>query len=79
MCVIADDRAVLGFGGILGGEDTGSHARDEERADRVRLLRSSAHGRNGPQGRHRKATRAIASSAASIRRSSCPGSISRPP
>jgi phenylalanyl-tRNA synthetase beta chain len=24
MCVIADDRAVLGFGGILGGEDTGS-------------------------------------------------------
>ena len=23
MCVIADDRAVLGFGGILGGEDTG--------------------------------------------------------
>ena len=27
MCVIADDRAVLGFGGILGGEDTGcTHA-----------------------------------------------------
>ena len=26
MCVIADDRAVLGFGGILGGEDTGCHA-----------------------------------------------------
>ena len=24
MCVIADDRAVLGFGGILGGEDTGT-------------------------------------------------------
>ncbi|MEZ5854532.1 MAG: phenylalanine--tRNA ligase subunit beta [Hyphomicrobiaceae bacterium] len=24
MCVIADERAVLGFGGILGGEDTGS-------------------------------------------------------
>ncbi len=24
MCVIADDRAVLGFGGILGGADTGS-------------------------------------------------------
>jgi phenylalanyl-tRNA synthetase beta chain len=24
MCVIADDRAVLGFGGIMGGEDTGS-------------------------------------------------------
>ncbi len=24
MCVIADDRAVLGFGGILGGDDTGS-------------------------------------------------------
>src|SRR5204863_8173288 len=23
MCVIADDRAVLGFGGILRGEDTG--------------------------------------------------------
>ncbi|MBT9292456.1 phenylalanine--tRNA ligase subunit beta [Prosthecodimorpha staleyi] len=23
MCVIADDRAVLGFGGIMGGEDTG--------------------------------------------------------
>ena len=23
MCVIADDRAVLGFGGILGGEETG--------------------------------------------------------
>ena len=23
MCVIADDRAVLGLGGILGGEDTG--------------------------------------------------------
>jgi phenylalanyl-tRNA synthetase beta chain len=24
MCVIADDRAVLGFGGIMGGEETGS-------------------------------------------------------
>jgi phenylalanyl-tRNA synthetase beta chain len=26
MCVIADDRAVLGLGGIIGGEDTGSTA-----------------------------------------------------
>ena len=24
MCVIADDRAVLGLGGVIGGEDTGS-------------------------------------------------------
>ena len=23
MCVIADDRAVLGFGGVMGGEETG--------------------------------------------------------
>ena len=51
MCVIADDRAVLGFGGILGGEDTGSTPRHQERADRVRLLRSVAHGRHGAQGR----------------------------
>ena len=51
MCVIADDRAVLGFGGILGGEDTGVTDATHERADRVRLLRSAAHGRDGPQGR----------------------------
>ena len=54
MCVIADDRAVLGFGGILGGEDTGCTHDDQERADRVRLLRPAAHGRHGPQGRHRQ-------------------------
>ena len=52
MCVIADDRAVLGFGGILGGEDTGCTRRHQERPDRVRLLRSAAHRRHRPQGRH---------------------------
>ena len=30
------------------------HARDQERADRVRLFRSAAHGRHGPQDRHRQ-------------------------
>ena len=79
MCVIADDRAVLGFGGILGGEDTGCTHDDQEHADRVRLLRSAAHGRHRPQGRHQSAMRAIASSAASIRPSSCRASISPPP
>ena len=51
MCVIADDRAVLGFGGIMGGEDTGCTHETQQRADRVRLLRSAAHRRHRPQGR----------------------------
>ena len=79
MCVIADDRAVLGFGGIIGGEDTGCTHDDQERADRVRLFRPAAHGRHRPQDRHQSAMRATASSAASIRPSSCPASISPPP
>ncbi len=55
------------------------HGSHQERADRVRLLRSAAHRRHGPQGRHRLATRAIASSAASTRPSSCRASTSPPP
>ena len=69
-------RPRSGFGGIMGGEASGCTDATDERADRVRLLRSAAHGRDGPQDRPRDATRAIASSAASIRPSSCRASIS---
>jgi phenylalanyl-tRNA synthetase beta subunit len=65
MCVIADDHAVLGFGGILGGESTG--CTHETRNVLIECayfdpLRTAATGRR-PASR---ATRAIASSAASI-------------
>ena len=79
MCVIADDRAVLGFGGILGGEDTGcTHETKNVLIECAYFdpLRTAATGRKAGIVR---AMRAIASSAASIRPSSCRASTSPPP
>ena len=77
MCVIADDRAVLGFGGILGGEETG--CTHETRNVLIECayfdpLRTAATDAR-PACR---ATPATASSAASTRPTSCRGSTSLP-
>ena len=45
--------APLGLGGVMGGEASGSHRGDDERADRERLLRSAAHRRDRAQDRPR--------------------------
>ena len=73
MCVIADDTGPLGFGGIMGGEASGS----TETTKNVLIecayfdpLRTAATGRKAGSCRP---MRAIASSAASIRPPCCPG------
>ena len=51
-CVIADDRAVLGLGGVIGGEDTGVTDSHHQCLHRVGLFRPEAHGAHGAQARH---------------------------
>ncbi len=51
-CVIADDRAVLGLGGVIGGEDTGVTDSHHQCLHRVGLFRSRAHGAHGAQARY---------------------------
>ena len=51
MCVIADDRAVLGFGGILGGEETGCTEETTNVLIECAYFDPVAHGRHRPQGR----------------------------
>ena len=52
MCVIADDRAVLGLGGVIGGEDTGVTAATTNVFIEFGLFRSQAHGAHGTEARH---------------------------
>ena len=79
MCVIADDRAVLGFGGILGGEDTGcTHETKNVLIECAYFdpLRTAATGRKaGVAERRALPLRARRRS----RHSSCRASISPPP
>ena len=52
MCVIADDRAVLGLGGVIGGEDTGVTDATTNVFIEFGLFRSEAHGAHRPEARH---------------------------
>ena len=78
MCVIADDRAVLGFGGMLGGEDTGGTDATTNVLIECAYFDPLRTARTGRKARHCSPTRATASSAASIPISSCRGSILPP-
>ncbi len=51
-CVIADETRVLGFGGIMGGEETGSTEKTVNVFIEFRLFRSAPHGPDRPQIRH---------------------------
>ena len=53
MCVIADDRAVLGLGGVIGGEETGVTEATTNVFIEFGLFRSQAHGAHRAQARHR--------------------------
>ncbi len=53
MCVIADDRAVLGLGGVIGGEETGVTDATTNVFIEFGLFRSEAHGAHRAKARHR--------------------------
>ena len=78
MCVIADERAVLGFGGIMGGEETGTPPRPATSS--LSALTSTRCAPPPPAARSASpATRATASSAAWTPASFCRGSTSARP
>ncbi len=52
MCVIADESGVLGLGGVIGGEDTGSTEATTNVFIEFGIFRSEAHGANGSQAEH---------------------------
>ena len=79
MCVIADDRAVLGFGGILGGEDTGSTHDTKNVLIECAYFDPAAHGRHGAQGRRAERRALPLRARRRSRPSSCRASISPPP
>ena len=57
MCVIADDRAVLGLGGVIGGEETGVTDATTNVFIEFGLFRSEAHGAHRAEARHHRPTR----------------------
>ena len=52
MCVIADDSGVLGLGGVIGGEETGSTDATTNVFIEFGLFRSEAHGAHRAQAQH---------------------------
>ena len=76
MCVIADEKGVELLAGIMGGEATGCARDHHRRADRIGAVGRSSTSRRPAASSASIPTRAIASSAASIRISCCRASSS---
>ena len=77
MCVIADDRAVLGLGGVMGGADTGVDRAPPPTCSSSRPISIRSAPRAPDGGSTSSPTRGSGSSAASIPISSCRGSSLR--
>ena len=73
MCVIADERAVLGLGGVMGGESSGVDGIHHQRLHRVRLISIRSARRALGAGSTSSPMRASGSSAVSIPLSSSLG------